>query len=349
VAYSLARFVISGIPLNRHEIAPIARLGLLERVVNIPKITSWYLGELFLPRNLAPNQHWVVTSINPQDFFLPLGAAILFLVLTLLPLFLFRKQKALKPYAFFLMWFWLALSFHLHIFPLDATTSGRWFYLPMVGLLGMVGVGLQTTGVFEKNAKGVSLVFLFLVVLLSLRTVIRSFDWRNGLTLYRRDITVSKDNFNLENNLGVELFRMGEFKEAERHFENSVRLAPDWWTNWNNLAAIDEREGRLDRAEAGYKKAVENGGYYLAYENLASLYLFKQKDFQKARNFSEDSLRFLPYNPKLWFILALAEYRLGEKERALRAARTAHRLHPTAHSLFLLSRLEQNQQFELDF
>lgn len=342
--YLFMRFALANIPFNKYEIAPIARISFGERLTNIPKIIVYYLQTLLFPHNLAPNQHWIITSINFKDFYLPLIISVLFLGLIFFPAFWLRqrKDKNFRLYLFFFIWFLFSLAIHLQIFPLDVTVSGRWFYLPMVGLLGMLGVGFHFKRMFV-------IAVLIAAALLSLRTIDRTFDWRNGLSLYSRDIKVSKDNFNLENNLGVELFRIGNYEEAERRFENSVKLAPHWWTNWNNLGAIEEHQGELDKAEESYKKAVDNGGYYLAYENLASLYLFKQKDIQKAREFSETSLKVLPYNPKLWFILALAEYQLGNRQEALSAARTAYQLNPDKNTFYVYSRLQQNQKLDLNF
>jgi len=54
---------------------------------------------------------------------------------------LWKKKISLgKLYFFFLSWFILGLLPHIQIFPLDATATGRWFYLPSLGLFGMISV-----------------------------------------------------------------------------------------------------------------------------------------------------------------------------------------------------------------
>ena len=103
---------------------------------------------------------------------------------------------------------------HMQIFPLDVTISGRWFYLPMFGLLGILG--------HLKFKKITYYIAVLLILIFSIVTFIRSFDWKNGLTLYSHDAKIVKNDFNLENNLGVELYRIGKFNEASYHFQNSV-------------------------------------------------------------------------------------------------------------------------------
>jgi len=156
------------------------------------------------------------------------------------------------------------MGLHLQIFPLDMALAERWFYFPIAGLLGLVLISGSQFNLF--NQKKLLYFFVILIIFaLSIRTFIRTFDWRNGLTLFSHDIKLSGKSFNLENNLGVGLFRTGRVEEAAIHFENSTKLAPYWWTNWNNLGAVAEAEGDLESAEKHYKKAIGNGKYYLAY------------------------------------------------------------------------------------
>jgi len=64
---------------------------------------------------------------------------------------------------------------------------------------------------------------------LSMRTIIRNENWRNGLRLYSHDAAIEalispQGSFDLENNYGVKLFRIGKIKEAKTHFENRLPL-----------------------------------------------------------------------------------------------------------------------------
>lgn len=347
--YSLLRFALAGIFFNRHGLSPITTLTFPERLLSIPKIIYFYLKTTVFPSDLAISQRWVVRSLNFNDFYLPL-AVISIVGLALISLLFFLRHKRsnnLSPYLFFLVWFVLGLGLHLQIIPLDMTVADRWFYMPIVGLLGMAGITAKS---FKKNLKfKIPLVILIIILIFSLaiRTIVRNTNWESGLTLYGHDIQTSRDNFDLENNFGVELYRAGKFEEAEAHFIRSTQLAPHWWTNWNNLGATLERKGDYQKAIGYYQKAVENGSYYLAYENLANSYLFRDNNPQKAKEFTEGSLSKFPLNSKLWLILALSEYQLGNTQKALEASGRAYTLSQTEQTYYIYSHLSQGLPLEV--
>lgn len=285
--YSILRFKIAGIYFPIHGLAPISKLTLPERLINIPAILNYYILNFFWPSNLAINQHWVVKAIGYWNLILPLGIVFLFL-------------KKNKNSLFFASIFILGILPHIQIFPLDVTVSGRWFYVASVGLLGAFGVLLK---------KGWEKVLIVPIVILSVITFVRTFDFRNGLTLYSHDISYDKNNFNLENNLGVELFRIGKIDEAGEHWQRSVELAPTWWTNYNNLGVYYQNKNDLEKAENLYLEAIKNGNYYLAYENYASV-LLKQGKYEKAKEFLIENIKYFPQNSNLSKLLELSYYLL---------------------------------------
>ncbi len=282
---ALLRFGVAGIYFQKHGLAGISTLPFAERMVNVPAIIFHYVKTLLWPKDLAINQQWVVQSVDPWQ----MAAVVLFLI----SLIVFTRNRLR---LFFLLWFVASLSLHLQFFPLDLTVSDRWFYLPFAGLLGFVGAVVCRIRV--KTPRLAIFGCIALSTLLAARTLIRTFDWKNGLTLYSRDILISRDAFDLENNLGVELFRAGKSDQARVHFEKSVELAPDWWPNWNNVGVMQERAGRYEDARASYQKAIDNGRYYLAYENMAKL-LYYRFDRAEGVSFARTSLQYFPDNPTL--------------------------------------------------
>src|SRR5258708_27738500 len=110
------------------------------------------------------------------------------------------------------MWFLFGILFHSQIFPLDQTVADRWFYFPIVGILGMIGVLLEVFHINLKNIWIFSAVLIF-VILLSLRTFIRSVDWRDDFTLASHDSKVA-DTYNSEYIISHIYYQEGNLKEA---------------------------------------------------------------------------------------------------------------------------------------
>ena len=144
VIYSIIHTLVVGTSFINQHIYHIARLPLLERLINIPKIIYYYLFTFAYPKSLAVSYDWIVKSLNSWDFYWPLLIIILFFgTLFLIGKGLRKKHDLFKVYLFFVLWFILGLLPHIQILPLDGAVAPRWFYLPIVGLLGIIGIALQ--------------------------------------------------------------------------------------------------------------------------------------------------------------------------------------------------------------
>jgi protein O-GlcNAc transferase len=74
----------------------------------------------------------------------------------------------------------------------------------------------------------------------------------------------------------------GDFQKARRHYEESLRIKPDYAEGHNNLALTLMREGRLDEATAHYREALkDNPDYAEAYNNLGAV-LANQRKYREA-------------------------------------------------------------------
>ncbi len=328
MAYLLFRLSGGSLYVQGQGLFPIMRVSLATRLINIPMIILYYLSKFFYPFNLAIAQHWVVRTISFNNFILPL---ILEVLLFLSAVIYIIKSKN-KVFIFFFLWFILGLLPHLQIIPLNMTVAERWLYFPMVGLLGMIGAllssprkrGSNASELIQKsnfsldsllrgNDKFILLFSVFIISIFSVRSFVRVLDWRNGLTLFSRDIR-QDSSFDLQNNMGVELFRIGRYTEAKKYFEISTQLAPYWWVNWNNLGAIYEQEKDYQKAMEYYQKSVNNGQYYLAYENLAKILILHGKDQKKTEEFLKETLRLFPKNETLWKISNFYNQQLNQKQ-----------------------------------
>lgn len=179
-----------------------------------------------------------------------------------------------------------------------------------------------------------------LIIILAGRTFIRGFDWRDGLTLYSHDIKINTSSFDLENNLGNEYYKQGNLQEAKKHFEFSISLTQRNWFALNNLATVYFREDNISKARELYQEVVDNSDNYLAYQNFARLLILYDSP-STTKKFVEQSLEKFPTNSRLWTILAIAHYRLGEKDKALSAIKKSYEINPDDLNTQLYQRLLQ--------
>jgi tetratricopeptide (TPR) repeat protein len=216
------------------------------------------------------------------------------------------------------------------------TIAERWMYGPLIGLLGILGfVCLEAV---KKNIKYLG-VFIFVIILFSavffVRSFIRTFDWKDDLSLFSHDIKYNFDSFDAQNNLGVALFEEGKILQSEPYFKKSIKLSPKWWTPYNNLGVIYQRQGKIKEAKIMYQKSIDNGNYYLAYENLAQLKASTENPKQ-VLPFIESSLKVLPDNEALNKVAAFLYVKTGEVQKAkFYATRTYQLDQSEANYLFL--------------
>ncbi|PIV10908.1 hypothetical protein COS50_02965 [Candidatus Roizmanbacteria bacterium CG03_land_8_20_14_0_80_35_26] len=300
MTYLLVRISGGNLYIHGQGLFPIMRVSFITRLMNIPLIIKYYLGMFFFPINLAIAQHWVIKLPSFIDFFLPL----ILEVLLFLTAVIYSLKKKDKIFAFFFLWFLVGLLPHLQIIPLNMTVAERWLYFPMIGLLGMMGSIIKISNIKYQISKILFSLAIIIISIFSIRSFIRTLDWRNGLALFGHDIKKTS-SFDLQNNFGTELFRVGRYDEAKKYFKISTELAPYWWVNWNNLGAIYEREKNYQKAAEYYQKSINNGQYYLAYENLAKILVLHGKDQKKTEEFLKEVLKLFPKNENLLRINAL--------------------------------------------
>ncbi len=288
--YAFLRIDMAQLTSVDHNISMIGRAPLGTRLMTMPAMLWTYFLNFIFPYKLIINQQWLVTEFNLTGFFLPLMIDGIIVSGMLLYLIEFKNLK----FGFFLLVAGLSLGMHLNFLPLDATVADRWMYLPIIGLLGMLGV--VTEKVKSSEFKKV-LVFILLIAL-GARAYVRSTNWNDGFTLYSHDILLNPQSTYLQNNLGVELFRKGQIVEAREHFEKSVEISPNWDIAWSNLGVARGNFGDFEKAEKCYLESMKFGDYYLAHENYGKL-LYSQKRFAELRKFLETSLKKFPNNESL--------------------------------------------------
>lgn len=348
--YVSLRFIASHNSVGLLYLTLIQRTSFWVRLTTVPRIFFYYLSEFFLPIHLATTQAWLVRYLDFQNFFLPLLLDTLVLVyIFIFGRVLYKKRNHLfNLYLFFALWFIVGLGIHLQIIPLDATVEDRWFYFPMIGLLGILGILLSPLNKrFSDNhfLKIISTVFFSItLVLLSILTIIRNSQWQTPLRLYSHDVQYAESPL-LYNNYGNMLIDTGRFDEAKTYFEQSIALDSKIGKNINSLAAWYETKRDFVNAKKLYWENIINNQELTAYidiinisyDGLARIALVDDKNIQEAKRLSESALRVSSSDSNAMEILSVSEYFLGEKNEALQTVQKLYSYAPdAANTLYLL-------------
>ncbi len=372
--YFFIRFTIGGVFFEKfisRVPLPIASLSFLARLANIPAIVLYYLTTMFFPLKLAVDQRWVVTKLTVNDFYLPLLLdSVFFIALCIGGVYIYtHKRIYFKAYLFFFLWFLTGLLLLLQIFPLDMTVADRWFYFPIVGMLGTLGVGVETI-LFSPNkygnfllksekAKMVAALFgVTLITLLSLRTIVRSTNLHDNLTLFTHDAQI-QDNPLMEDTIGVLYYQTGKPQASLIHLQKSINLYP-YTDNLLHLGNWYESQGNLQKAQEYYVKALTyQETYYLTantnrrekendldiYVRLAGVLLLSG-EHEAAEKISKKGLEYYPDSIKLWEELAVSESKLHNWKGALDAVEKAKTLSTSDLPDFLYTQMVKKHEIQ---
>lgn len=180
---------------------------------------------------------------------------------------------------------------------------------------------------------------LVLLVLCSMRSYIRTFDWRDEATLFEHDVKEQPDNYNLAASYTSVLLEKGETDEAVVYAEKSVAIRPTI-DNLNKLGFTYQMRQDYKSAYNTYRRALAlaQTGYFhdgfnleaerLVYENIPGLLLLDHRPNEAMKFLQDISIRKYPQDAKLYMFLAIAEYDLKDQQGSLKAASFANQLKP---------------------
>lgn len=204
------------------------------------------------------------------------------------------------------IWFFAAYLPISNIFQLNATVAEHWLYLPSVGvLLFLVGCVIEMP---TRWRHPVHCAAAIAVVALGARSFVRSGDWSNEETFYKRTLAAGANSVRVSVNLAQIYGRRGEYAAAEKLLRGILRTNPDYPTARNTLAAVLRLQGKKADAETLLKataKLAATTQYdyprtWLAVLNLAQL-RHEAKDDQGALQILKEARRTYP---RVWELVS---------------------------------------------
>jgi len=211
-----------------------------------------YIGKMFWPVGLA------LPYPRPGDVpgWQAAGATGILLAITL---FVFWKGRRYPYLPIGWLWYLITLVPVIGIAKFGPhELADRYTYIPLIGLFIMISWAIPdlVRKVPRRNvilgiAAGVT------VAVLMVCSWIQASYWKGNISLFRHTVSVTVDNFQAENDLGVSLKNQGKLDEAVKHLREAVRISPDRARSQHNLGVALAKQGKLFEAILHLSKAVE--------------------------------------------------------------------------------------------
>src|SRR3989344_1334843 len=358
--YLLFRFVAVQNRYGYLNESKVMSVSIYERLISFPSIILYYLKTFFLPKDLFIDQQWIINKATLANFYLPL----LFLIVVLVLIYYFvsklyrENRKDFNLFIFFVAWTVIGIFVHSHlVISLDMTVADRWFYFPIVGVLGILGIVIKNVRVEILNRRFrllFVLVGILVIVALAARTVMRSLDWKDNLTLYSHDLKYSQNNYSLENKYGASLLKANDLINGEIHIRKALLYNPNYAPAYVNLGYVFEKSGDFEKAKEFYGKSIEiNDRSSVLVLNkalgaIARIELFQNNNALKAKELSEKGLREFGQDSYLMYILSISEYSLGNKSTALDIINKAYKLDSSDEILKVKLGIEKDLPLKLE-
>lgn len=288
----------------------LARFPLILRITVLPKIIFTYLKLLLIPVDL----HMSRELVRPTSFFGIFIAWFLLGLIVVSCIKLLKYNAKRKTASFMLFWSLVFCIPQSGIFPINAFISEHFIYLPSITFFMLIAYLLQRylrKNLFKFAVSG-------LVLFYGALTFGRTVEWRSPTIFYERILKLAPDSFQAHNNLGLLYQKKNEFAKAISHYQKALEIMPDLIEArsnladlyfkmglladaereylivertspenkagevQNNIAALYETKGELDKAFSRYKLALSlDPGLNFSHFNIARIYL-KDKDYQLA-------------------------------------------------------------------
>jgi tetratricopeptide (TPR) repeat protein len=164
--------------------------------------------------------------------------------------------------------------------------------------------------------------------------------YANAETLYRATIARNPSSFLAHNNLGTALLRRGQPDEASLHFQEVLRLQPDYEVAYYNLGLAFIRKGLTEEALAQFHKAIQlKPDYAAARNNLANLLQRKDQPRDALAHY-QLAAQFRPKNADIannlaWLLATCPDASLRNGPQAIELAKKAERLSGSREPVYI--------------
>jgi tetratricopeptide (TPR) repeat protein len=318
-------------------------------LITQPFVVLRYFGLFFLPIDLSADSDWTpLASILDLRFF----AGVAFIVIAVAAALWASDRRALRPIAYGLLWFFVALVPSSSIVPLAEVTNDHRMYFPFVGLTLAVGWALALVAIRYRaewtatpvRRWSVAALIVLLLAGCAWGTRVRNEVWHDDESLWY-DVTLkSPRNGRGLMNYGLTRLAAGDYVTAESYFQRARETEYGRHPYvFVNLAIVKEELGHSDEAETLFKEAIANSTGFPAVRFFYASWLHRKgRDLEALRELEQ----VLTESPGHEGALQLRE-EIGSGERMIDEVRAAAEREQTPENFVTLSlRLYQAGRYE---
>ena len=300
-------------------------------LITQPYVMFRYFASFLLPIHLSAD-----TDLSPLPTILSLEAfgGFVFLAVLLFAIWATARHSLMRPVAFGLVWFVLALV-PTSTFPLAEVENDHRMFFPFVGLVfaatwtGVLLLPRQPLRAINRVALAVGLGCVLLLCALGTRrrnevwhteeslwqdvifksprngrglmnyglTLMNRGDSRDALMYFERALLYTPNYPTLEINLGIANSGLNRDKEAEMHFLRARQLAPQDANADFYYARWLKSKGRTQEAVAALKSAIADNPMYMDARYLLLQAYAEQGPPAALKSLAEETLKLAPNDP----------------------------------------------------
>ncbi len=309
-------------------------LPLSVRIDNAVVSYITYLAKAIWPSNLA------VIYPHPQNsipHWQVLACTVAFLLLSWATFIL----RAHHPYLLSgWLWYVVTLIPVIGIIQVgEQAMADRYTYIPLVGVfIAAIWYGSRLVEGIAVNRllrSALVVISVGVMVVLSAFTRAQTQYWHDSISLFSHALRVTKNNYVAHLNLAVALESRGDYESARYHYEQALRLQPDWVHALYNYAVLHGRLGNKRSAMALYRKVVRiQPDHALAHYNIGVMY-DEEGNIEAAIREYRKAIQYAPAFAPAHVNLAVDLYERGKYQEAWRHVQEAQALGFTVNQQFL--------------
>lgn len=318
----------------------IEELRPLEYAATQCKVVLGYIRLVFWPNPLnfdygLPDSGMPIVRTFSQWFF---GYGMIVPLLVILTLVALRRW----PFVGFLgVWFFAVLGPTSSFIPIvTEVVAEHRMYIPLAPIIVLTVLAAYRAGiVFQArfapgdlrrrglawSGLGLSAVLAFS---LGCRTFQRNRDYESSRIMWQKTLATNPGNARAHMILASELAESGDLKNAFPHFEEAVRLRPNYPEANIGLGIALERIGRPDEALPHYQKGLTIWPDYIPGNIALGSYYYKQGRFDEARIYFRKAVDLNPNNEQMRNSLGAVLLQSGRLQEAQVQLEEAIRLNP---------------------